>query len=364
MKVVLDSSVFIRDYQMHSPTFQTFLSQHANAGHQFIFLEIVRDELLNKYKEFLREQKSKIDDGIKDIRLKTGKNLAVPMTDEDLERMTNEYVSYLSKKLKQSDAIILDYPSTPHKKIVERALQRKKPFDSKGHNGYRDVLIWESILELLAREPAAIAFISQNPRDFAEKNEVLHSELKEEIDAFQHDDISVTYYPSLDDFVSKEITPMLKMVDDPVALLAGDELKGFDLSTFTSSQLDKFIDVEEVDPTDIGLPSVFEMLQISAIENVGEIRTVDMYSLTKDDVLIQYECLVSVSFTFLIENSEYWGLPDELMEKIEVWDSDWNDYYRMCYIGLDNVLIRVRLVLNKENVIVQSAELDSISVEE
>jgi hypothetical protein len=364
MKVILDSSVFVRDLQMNTPSFRTFLSQAANVGHQFMMLEIVQDELLNKYKEMLYEHKRKIDGGIRDLRVQTGRDLAIYLTDDDIVQMVDEYADHLHQQLKESKVIMVQYPSVSHQKVVQRALQRRRPFDSEGQRGYRDTLIWESILELITKEPAEVAFISQNPRDFAEKTNVLHSVLSEEITALNNNNIAVTYYPDLDSFVSQEITPRLQGLEDIATELVGDGFKGFDLHTFTTNQLYKYIETEEIDPTDIDLPDSFETLQIGAIEDVEEIRDVTVFSLNNNDLLIEYECLVPISFTFFIQNIEYWGISDELLEKIEVWDSDWNDYYQLCHIAVDNILIRVKLVLNQENVSVQSAELVIIAIEE
>jgi hypothetical protein len=47
-----------------------------------------------------------------------------------------------------------------HDAVVERALERRQPFDTAGHNGYRDALLWETVLELLRDEsrPATTAY--------------------------------------------------------------------------------------------------------------------------------------------------------------------------------------------------------------
>ncbi len=111
---------------MDSPSFRTLLSQYTKAGYQFIMLELVRDELINKYKEMLYEQKRKLDDGIKEIRLKTGKELAVPLTDDGIVQMVDEYASHIQAQLKQFNVTMLGYPTVPHHKVVQRALPSEK----------------------------------------------------------------------------------------------------------------------------------------------------------------------------------------------------------------------------------------------
>ena len=363
MKVVLDSGILIRDFRMESPSFQAFLSQHANAGHQFIMLDLVRDEVLNKYQEFLQQQKADIDTGIHGIRLKTGRNIATPISNDDITQMCNDYAALLNEKLETFRATILEYPSIPHKKVVMRALQRKKPFDPEGHKGYRDALIWESILSLAASEPVTIAFVCLNPRDFADKNtRLLHQTLQEEISNLNNEHGDVIYFPDLESFVSTEIEPYLQMVDELIPEITGEGYKGFDLPNFTLNDLYEFIQYETLEPRDIDLPRSFEELQISSIEDVNGIENVVIHPLFGSNLLISYEASASVGFTFLIEHAAYFDISDELLEKIEVWNSDWNEYYRMCWVQLDDIVMEIKLIFNKESATVQSAELVNISL--
>lgn len=344
---------------MVSPSFRTLLSQYAKAGYQFFMLELVRDELINKYKEMLYEQKRKLDDGIKEIRLKTGKELAAPLTDDGIIQMTDEYADHIQTQMKQFNVTMLGYPTVPHQKVVQRALQRKKPFDAEGHKGYRDALIWESILELITSDPVSVAFICQNPRDFADKN-ILHPVLQEEVSHLTVEHGDVIYYHDLESFVSKEIEPLLEVIDN---IVSEDGYQGFDLLTFTQGELLELISYETLNPNDVDLPRSFEELQIWSIEDVDEISNVVIHPLSGNDLLVSYEAKLSASFTFLISNDEYLYIDDDLLESIETWDSDWNDYVRMCNIQLDKVALKIKLVFNRESATVKSAELIKISAE-
>jgi hypothetical protein len=349
---------------MDSPSFRTFLSQYANAGHQFIVFELVRDELLNKYSEELLDQKRDIDKVIREIRSRTGKEIRVPLSDDDINQMCDEYAEQLEEKFDQSKATIVGYPSVSHKDVVIRALQRRKPFDSEGHKGYRDVLIWESLLALITDDGTPVAFVCQNPRDFADKNtRTLHPSLQEEVSNLTHGHGEVIYFPDLERFVSCEIEPYLRMVDELIPQLTGEGYKGFDLKTFTQNSFQKFIEYERLEPRDLDLPRTIEELQISSIEEVDEIKNVLIHPLGGNDLLISYNAVVSMGLTFLIEHSAYFDLPDELLEKIEVWDSSWNEYYRMCQLQLNVIELGIKLIFNNENATVQSAELVSMSMQ-
>jgi len=79
---------------------------------------------------------------------------------------------------------ILPYPDVSHRDVTARALARRRPFDSLGHEGYRDALIWESVLAFartLARE--RVVLVSRNSKDFADAAGDLHADLRRDVAA-------------------------------------------------------------------------------------------------------------------------------------------------------------------------------------
>lgn len=60
-------------------------------------------------------------------------------------------------------------PSVTHHDVIERALRRDQPFDSQGRNGYRDVVLWETILEL-TNDESPIIFIARDKGAFYAKD--------------------------------------------------------------------------------------------------------------------------------------------------------------------------------------------------
>jgi hypothetical protein len=63
---------------------------------------------------------------------------------------------------------VLPYPAVPHRQVVARALARRRPFDPRGRGGYRDTLIWESVLELARQGGVAhVVLVTRNHKDFA-----------------------------------------------------------------------------------------------------------------------------------------------------------------------------------------------------
>jgi hypothetical protein len=75
---------------------------------------------------------------------------------------------------------ILPYPAVDHRTVVARALARRRPFDAKGRNGYRDALIWETVLELArGLSEGRVLLCTRNSKDFGERG--LHADLRAEV---------------------------------------------------------------------------------------------------------------------------------------------------------------------------------------
>lgn len=83
-----------------------------------------------------------------------------------VQQLVARYDTELRARLDQLCAAIIPIPSTSHEVVLARAMEGRQPFDSGGRNGYRDVLIWHSLLEVAELDHAAIVFVTNNTRDF------------------------------------------------------------------------------------------------------------------------------------------------------------------------------------------------------
>lgn len=75
---------------------------------------------------------------------------------------------------------VLPWPDTSHEDLVSRAVSRTPPFDDKG-GGYRDSLVWASVLEL-AEQGKDVALVSAD-RAFAGPDDTLAATLAAEVEA-------------------------------------------------------------------------------------------------------------------------------------------------------------------------------------
>lgn len=125
------------------------------------------------------------------------------------------YRDCLEKRLKRVNSIKYEYPYIEHKEVVKRALHHFKPFSKDGKIGYRDYILWESVLNIARSNPKEIIiFITSNTNDFSDKNDVskLANDLVYDIDKLKIEN-SILYYQSLDSFIDHKIKPLLATYD-------------------------------------------------------------------------------------------------------------------------------------------------------
>lgn len=72
-------------------------------------------------------------------------NLGLPTTRKDLaskvQELVADYETELRGRLNELGAVIIPIPSVSHQVVLTRALEKRRPFDTEGRDGYRDVLI-------------------------------------------------------------------------------------------------------------------------------------------------------------------------------------------------------------------------------
>lgn len=166
--VVLDTN----EVGVHRPLASAghrLLIEAARAGTiRLVVPQLVIDEVVNKWRENLEdavERRAKAERQLVALQAITPAKQAPILDSEELAHaVRNQLVELLASV----DADMPDLPAVKHEELVARSLRRRQPFDSKGHNGYRDTLLWETVLELL-REGHHVALVSNDIDAFQEK---------------------------------------------------------------------------------------------------------------------------------------------------------------------------------------------------
>jgi len=164
MLVFIDSNQYIADYWLRSASFYYLLRFIKNEGHTLLLSRLVLQEVENKFSEHVakaRDEATKVADRL----VQLGFAVHPDMTNLTPPRLSLEH----RLRNEVENLLVVEYDHIAHKDVVQRSLTRKKPFDAEGHNGYRDCLIWLSVMQFLAEHPNTgeeVAFISNNTSDF------------------------------------------------------------------------------------------------------------------------------------------------------------------------------------------------------
>lgn len=311
------------------------------------------EEIGNKYAE---EFKKVIKEASR-LGLHFGTIFNYPETPENGKDARKVYTAHVRTILSQYDTHYLDYPAIPHNELVQRALKRRKPFAE--HKGYRDALIWESVLELAKQDEDDLVFISTNYKDFGvnKSSEQLHPHLLEDLQNKGFPKGKVSYYQSLSAYFDKMIRPTLTTLEQLQSSIADDTYQHFSLTTFLERLGLDFQTNLEFSPEEVGFPQEFESPHISAVEEIKTIDNIDVRLLSTEQILISFSADVTCSFDVFIHKSDaHIHLNDG---NFDVWDWDWNRHYVVAN-AYNDVRIFPEIIFDTNELIYISAQIASI----
>lgn len=198
--VVLDSNVLVhKDWYLESTAGHVLRSEAAAGRWRIVIPEVVLIEAEARYRESVKSAEDKLTSG-----RQTLEKLRIPQGGGGRRPRALRYLEDLEQIITDAGGEILPIPDVPHRRLVEKAVARKRPFSPEG-NGYRDALIWENVLELLDRPAGGVALISNDLRAFATSDKrppTLAKDLEREL-VERGQGGSVTLYRELSEITSQ-----------------------------------------------------------------------------------------------------------------------------------------------------------------
>ena len=209
MDIIIDANIIRRDLKLNDKNFEILTDYLVKTNSKLVYPSIVIQEVKGLYKRALKERLAQFL--ISNKKLKStviNTEIAAPPS-IDIEAESDNYIQFIHDKLGTSDENIIEYKNEFLPELVKRAIERKKPLDNKGQQ-FRDGLLWLSLLDYAVNsDEKRVAFISDNPTDFAEKGEnKLCAELIEET---KEKGIEIVYFKTLADF-AKEHASVIEFI--------------------------------------------------------------------------------------------------------------------------------------------------------
>ncbi|PCI37564.1 MAG: hypothetical protein COB53_06195 [Elusimicrobia bacterium] len=324
MYIVPDTGVFVEaGFRLTGSNVRVLFEALEKMKLQLVVPEVVFDETTNKYREELEDKiktaegrLAKANEAVARLARLADETLTLPEVKVDPEESSESYKKWLREKLDGAKTHWLPYPKIGHEEVVRRALDRKKPFDKKGHNGYRDAVIWESVLEFLeAHEGEEVIFVSGNHGDFAaDDNKALHPDLVADLEARGLSPEELKFYTNFTEFRRTEIEPTIKEAINAkraatveVGLSSGTYM-GFNLSDWLDEAVTEVLR-ESLDVGDLGFAD--DGPEMDAAHNVEMVRKPQVLVLNDHEVLVNVELKADLEIDVYINKSDYYARADE-----------------------------------------------------
>ena len=354
MDIVLDTNILFDDWRLASPSMKVIEKALTWGTARLHIPQIVLEEAKNKYREELQSHLEKANTEI----AKVNGMLAT----ESFRKLTVEideaqYGQWLDTTLKGLEANIPSYGDIPHADIVSRELKRRRPFQPSGR-GYRDCLIWETILRnVIGDDP--VYFITKNKHDFFGEDGKLHPDLAKDLENAGYDKQKVTVYLRLDDYVQKHLEPLLNSTLEAIPGLTEGEFKSWSLSDWLSEHAAEIRRAVTKDLTDTFLSLPAELTDaFEDVQNIDitETEIDEAYELDTSHILLKVTASSDVTIDAYIDKASTYWLEEEY--PVEIMDADWNRHVAWGQITLE-LPLELSVVLNLKT---EKAESFEVSV--
>lgn len=224
--IVLDTNMIVPEYTLEGSRTKTLLDTIASTDHTLYVPEVVIDEVaLVATRELLncRFEINKLRDKANFRRLPRDlQDLIRAPIEADLISSGISYRDTLIRKLRMPRVEVLSYPAVPHSKLIHRLWQMHRPFlPDKDDEGYRDALVWETILELMKTNDEETVFLTSD-KGFCNNDKQLHSDLVADLSHHGIRTDRLALFTEWDPFVEMYLSVASDIEEARTRLLSGD----------------------------------------------------------------------------------------------------------------------------------------------
>lgn len=356
--IVLDSNVFIGDYWLRSPSFVLLREFLNKTKATLVVPKIVFEEVVNHHKEDVE----KLESNARKLLGAAGRLLRnfEQTWSETISKKAaaDSYEKFLSAALDELKTEVPHYKDIPHDQIVRRDLERRRPFQESG-KGYRDTLLWETLVRHCAKKDALTVLITDNIQDFYDTEGEIHWSLRRDLAAKVKDVDAVALSRSLPIFTDTYIVPYLTKRKDFVSLVQHDKVQGLNLEEVSERNVDTIVKAIDDDPSVMIDDDSYEP-SVDVIEGFSDFEAEEVSEVTEGILLVIYRCVANVLFTYFVPHGDYYSMSEQESTGIYILDPAWNEHVMWVESSRD-VVIRSRLTFNTKKKMVESFEVEEVT---
>lgn len=324
MHIVLDTNAIVSEGFGNSRQFNALLSVSNSLGYTIVVPQTVIDETVARFSDSLAREVKAVQSSLSKLSNWMDRGFDSPVGSLDLEREAESFRCALQRKFQDANVVVVGYPDTSHEALVVRATSRVRPFNDAG-SGYRDTLIWMSVLDLVARTTGRVVLVAADNAFSRKKDDPrLHGQLAGEVARIPGRDArSVALAKDLAQLVDDHIRPSLNGVDwenpiETLATLVSDAEESIALA------IQETYAHVEWDPSDLGLPWEFESPRLTFAEGVRDLTVLDVREYPGECYLVNVQVDFAAQFDVFMYKADWYGYDDDPNLFVEDWD--WNDH--------------------------------------
>lgn len=279
MIVVFDTTVLFPDLFAEGLNWTLLRDFRNNRNVSLVVPQIVLEEAINHFRLELTKEEQTARKALTDLADRLRREEPWRFAPIDIAKETAAYETAIKNRLESLGVRFAAYDTVSLKSLVDRALLRQKPFDAGGKVGFRDAIIWETVLGLLKEQESELVLVTKNKNDFGA--EQLPPDLEANLKAVGVPSERVSVIPDLKTLIDKFVTPTLKQVEElRLAIERGDSAE-FNAAEYFQDQYDAFVNLveEHLDPLglDFGPRSkfIFRNPQIARLDALPSSIEVD-----------------------------------------------------------------------------------------
>ncbi len=319
-QVLLDANVFVADALMRRGPFRLLLEQARRGAFRLLVPEVVVMEGVNHRRKKMEAVKRDYEKVTKEAVRLFSPEPEVPLY-LDVDEQTRRYEREFREKLEEAGAVLLGFPRVGHEALARRAMRRTKPF-GESDKGYRDALIWHSVLESVPAGP--VALVTNNAKDFGGPKGALAPDLRDELIGLGYRPDRVVLYNALKDFTDQNTAASDRALDALRNLLAKEDF-------YEEAEMWMTEAIESELPKIGGL----HLMSEATAENVQVARTwvhgvevVDARELTEEEFVVDLRVEAEVTVQFNVLKDEL-SLIENRRDLEAIVDPDSEDHYAL-----------------------------------
>lgn len=347
MIVVFDTTETFTDLRLEGPNFKLLKAYLKDTSSTLALPQIVVEETVNHFRERLGKHVRAAVDNLCEIGKLTGieqKDVEVAINQDEA---VQNYRQHLSAQIKDLSGTVVGFERVDVGELVQRSLQRRKPFDGEGRKGFRDAVLWETVLrELLAmNKQATVSLITKNSSDFG-KDGALADSLVEDCRQIGRTAECVRLFNGLQVFIEAEVKPHLETLDAIREQLNEGGYKKFDpvelvMSSPESIRIDVRNQVQRCDFDRLTQWMIgrFHSPGLHSLElRPTAIKVADVWSIDDEQVAAGIDFTVDGEIECLEQHEVYYPEGDEVF----------SDSFDEQFIGDATFKISMTVILDKE----------------